>query len=758
MKNLRLRFLFVMFLFIFPLIQSVHGLPILPNIPPATPNPTPPAAPVALALQYADENQIKAALNEAALPSVPLFGVTIADKSKYLIYEAFFKAPTAALLPQVSFETKLKILSGMVADLIDAILNLGDATIKNLTDVSSVLGQCIAMLKQINDDISKLKSTEADQWKERFKNALTAANDKQLKLTAKLERQNNFSKKLDDLQSIPATQLKEKKDRILSILSYLTKDIVNSLRDDFINNVARLVTVTQSATAEQKTMITKFIDDLLATRSTFTSQELDKIKSFKQLLTGSAQPPVSSGGAGQPLQGGAGGQASGFIVGGGTSSLPVSPQLSPQSNPPAVGSQQQANPLQDALSKLDAAGQDFDKLVDVCDFGLDTFSKNLSSVERQLLASKIQEKINFVYDKRAVLKNDTLLKIDKLLDKAKGIGAFKSFVTAQKTSTIKTAIALNNAYLSERNYTQFPSELKKVMAVLSKDVSDYEINRFSDAVDSLFVSRKNEDVKKLGFEPIFACKDLLDALNAQDFNAKLIFNNVAYNRFLSYSKVIAALMILLRPTLAKDLQSQLKFYRQVMDALSISDTDYEKGLFFDIVTQIYATRGNFGYAELDMFKKFCEEIMNMQGVLSLAARSKFESEWLVELANAMRITPKVGMGVTQGKLYLEALIESSMSLADFAKNVTEIYPKIFSLFTSDTPVRVINIFLTKLNELVQGRDQIDKQKLLAFLVIKKLTIDRTGVNGIPSLLPDMQKETLKAWVKTLTDELSTQNV
>ncbi|KKQ33579.1 MAG: hypothetical protein US49_C0001G0259 [candidate division TM6 bacterium GW2011_GWF2_37_49] len=771
MKNLRLRFLVAVQLFIFYIIQVMFGMQSSSNVFLANPNlptggsqsmPMPPAAPVALVLQYADEKQIKDALNEAALPSIPLFGTTISDKSKYLIYDAFFKAPTSSLLPQISFETKLKIQSGMVADLIDPVLTLGDVTIKNLTDVSIVLGLCITNLKQINDDISKLKSTEVDQWKERFKNALTSANDKQSKLTTKLERQNNFLKKLDDLQLIPITQMKDKTDKLLSMLSFLIKepnakykDIVNSLRDDFINAIARLVTTVQGASDDQKNIIIKFFDRLVATGSALTAQEQDKIKSFKLLLTTPTQPSAAPGGVIPPSQSGAGGQASGPVVGGGTPSLPVAPQLSAQSSPTT---QQQANPLLDALSKLDTAGQDFDKIANACDFGLDALSKNLSSSEKQQLVSKIQEKINVVYDKRAALKNDTLLSIDKLLDKAKGIEAFKSFVTAQKTSTIKTAIALNNAYVLEKNYMQFSSELIKVIAVLSKDVSDYEKNRFSDAVDSLFANRKNDEIKKLGFEPIFAFKGLLDALNTPNFKAKLIFSNAVQSKFLSYSTVIAALMILLRPTLAKDLQSQLNFYRPVLDALSVPDTDYEKGLFFDMVTQIYATRGNFGYTELEKFKKFCEDVMNRPGVLSLAARTKLESEWLVELSNAINITPKADVGATQWKLYLEVLIESSMNLADFAKNVTEVYPKIFSLFTSDTSVRVINIFLTQLNDLVQGRDQIDKQKLIAFLSIKKLTIDKTGINEIASLLPDKQKDTLKAWIKTLTDELKAQKV
>lgn len=725
-------------------------------------NPLPPAVPIALVLQYSDEKQIKDALNEAASPATPLFGLTISDKSKYLIYEAFFKVPTVTILPQISFETKLRMQSGMIADLVDPVINSADVTMKNITEVNAVLGQFITNLKQIYDDLSTLKSNDAMMWKERFQRALYAANDKQIKLTTKLERQNIFFKKLDDLQLMPATQLKEKTNSLLNMSVFLNKEpkdkykeIVSSLRDDFINAIARLVTAAQGGQEGQKNIVIKFLDKLGAYGSVLTAQEQDKIKSFKQLLTSAVQPPATPSTVLQPLQVGVGAQVSGSapIATPGPTQAPVIGQSTTQPTP-AAGSQPQNNLLQDALNKLNGVGQDFDKLIDACDFCLDTFSKDLSAVEKQLLASKVQEKINFAYDKRIALKNDLLIKLDKLLDKAKSLQPFKTFVTAQKVSTVKAAIALNNAYISEKVFTQFASELKKVIMFLSKDVSDYEKNRFIDAVDSLFANRKNDEIKKLGFEPIFIFKDLLEALNLPEFKSKSVFNNTVQSKFVSYSKVIDALMILLRPTLAKDLQSKLNFYRPIIDALSIPDTDYEKWLFFETIVQIYSNRGNFGYADLEMLKNFFKDIINKSGVLSSAARVKLETDWLVELTNAINITPKPENGKSQSKLYLEVLIELSMNLADFAKNIVDIYPKIFSLFTSDTPVRVINIFLTKLNELVQARSQIDRQKLLSFLSIKKLTIDRTGVNEIASLLPEKQKETLRSWIKILQDELN----
>lgn len=340
---------------------------------------------------------------------------------------------------------------------------------------------------------------------------------------------------------------------------------------------------------------------------------------------------------------------------------------------------------------------------------------------KQSLIYKLKDACKYLYQQRANKPSATITDLSAFLTLAKTNAVLKESVMPAWDTALAIDVALDPA--STKTVLDKLKDYASIIPLFTKETDSYEKSLYINALTTLFSNRKDRSVSEL-----MQLKVLLDSLVQ-----KGIFSTDKITQLKRWKDILEGTLAFLGSYDKVTLKEKLRTYQDAIPKITtnnMENTDYEKGVFVQILTEVFGNRGDLVSADLALMKDFFSTVRKTQGLLAQNQLTVVDV-WIQEIAAAL--------AMASNKTYLEALIAQASTA-----NSLELFSKALGLFTSSTKQAVKNTFVSALNDLFTKRQTVDTKKLFIFLQAveqKKL--------GEDALLTPMQIVILRQWMKAL---------
>lgn len=404
------------------------------------------------------------------------------------------------------------------------------------------------------------------------------------------------------------------------------------------------------------------------------------------------------------------------------------------------------NPLLASVKPLlDQTKNDYSDQLTICNLAvvLATFSPPASEMDTKSstsLASKIRDKIYFLYVNRGNRSYDDLTMLKNIFTLTKQVPILATLITPQWENTLTLDRALASAG-TKTNVLDQLQDFQTALPLLTDKTDAYEKQIFITALSNIFTNRKDRAVIELE-----KFKDFLGKLTAPDFVSKKIFDKPTNAQLVTWFNIISCTLQLLAPYNHKNLQEGINVYQSLLPIVALPEANYEKNLFSDLLAYLFALRSKLENSDLVILKNFFELIKNTPNLLAQNQLSIFNA-WLQDLtqtsigtpepekpAETPTKTPATSSSKTDPN-YLDSLITTATQKQDLS-----MFAKALTLFTPTTNTTTKNSFVAGLNTLFTQRQKLNAKKLLAFFK----TVEQKKV-GDSLLLSPAQITVLKQW-------------
>lgn len=349
--------------------------------------------------------------------------------------------------------------------------------------------------------------------------------------------------------------------------------------------------------------------------------------------------------------------------------------------------------------------------------------QEIAANNQQSLLYKLKQACYYLYGQRANKDINAIKDFLGLVTLMKNNPTLKGGVVPGWETALSIDMALDPT--SKKTVMEKLKDYGGIIASFTEKTDRYEKGLFINALTTIFSNRKDRSASELK-----QFKTLLEALLMPSMSQKRIFDNTTNALFREWKTILEGTLTLQASYNKLTLKDRLRIYQDVMPKISGQKTDYEKGLFIQVLSGLFAARGDFSRLDLDGLKNFFTGVRKAQGLLANNQVAVIDI-WIKEIATAFTMTAS--------GTYLDAIIERAIK----GFNIDDLN-KALGLFTSVSGQQTKNAFVKALNDLFTVRQKVDKKVLLKFLQ----SVDQKKIAGKPLLAPE-QTIVLRQWIKTL---------